>query len=238
MRRDREECFERATLGERTLGLCAMSRCAPASCLAAGVRICSGSRVLDVKDRNPVWHVELAPVAVQEAIAPKAVTSNAESLAASPQTDGSVKPALDTDIAPSEEATVMQEPDASSLSAGSLSTAQFVGAIGAGVGVLALATGGAMLILANSDHEQSLDSGCNANAECTTPRGKELADAARDKANLATPFVLGGAALVLGGAALFLIDPFASEPDARAGKLQVQPLIGLGVGGVNLAGCF
>lgn len=211
-------------------------------------------QVFDVKDRNPVLHVELVPDAVPKevavpqeavqktiipkAVAPKAVTpQTATQKPGSPATPSptgqSLNPTLDTDILSDEATTDTQEPDASPLT-----RLQVVGIIGVGVGALGLATGGVMLMSASGDHEKSLRNGCNANAQCTTPRGKELADAAREKANFATPFVLGGAALILGNAALFMLEAFGSERDDRAGELQVQPLLGLNGGGVNVAGHF
>ncbi len=119
------------------------------------------------------------------------------------------------------------------------STMEVTGIAVAGVGVLGLATSGVFMLLAKRDYDDSVDEGCNSRGECPTQKGVDFADAARDKANIATPFVIGGGALVLGGAALyFLGDTLFARGEARSAHVNVQPVLSRGVAGFSVDGQF
>jgi hypothetical protein len=103
------------------------------------------------------------------------------------------------------------------------------GLVVSGTGVLALGVGGALALLAKSKADGA---SCNVNNVCATSADVEQRHAAVQQANVATVFVVVGAALGVGGAVLWLAAPSGKADAAKPGVtgVGVAPS-GLVVGG-------
>lgn len=111
------------------------------------------------------------------------------------------------------------------------STWKTVGAIGAGAGVVGIAVGGLLGLVAKGDYNnaraQCLDGtrGCPASAI-------DDSNSAYDLAAGATVIFVSGAVLLAAGATLFLIDP-GSSSSASARAKPARPFVGIGPGAIH-----
>jgi hypothetical protein len=102
--------------------------------------------------------------------------------------------------------------------------------LGVGAGVIFAGIGGLVGVSAKSKYDQAVTDFCN--GDVCVPEGKRLTDDARRLGNTATAFVAVGGALLAGGITWWIVAPRAPSGSASA------PAVGLGLGGVTLAGRF
>lgn len=128
---------------------------------------------------------------------------------------------------------VKVEPAPAPRPEGAPNVGRTAGLVGVGVGVAALAVGGVFYGLASSD-KSKLSSACATYPKCRTDEiagARDLDDAARTKANVATVLGIGGLAAVAVGGVIAITSSSSSEKRA---SVVVAPSLG----GIGVAGAF
>lgn len=99
-----------------------------------------------------------------------------------------------------------------------------------GVGVLGLAAGGVLGLMAMNLRSSARDLGCT-DVDCATPAAKDKNDSALGAANLATVLFIAGGVVTAAGAVIVLTAPKAASANANAAAVTPGPSLAAGVRG-------
>ncbi len=110
-----------------------------------------------------------------------------------------------------------------------------------GVAAASLGVGGYLALDARGDYRAALDAHCMGAKDMCNDEGLRITGDARSRANLATVFVIAGAAAVAGGVVLYVTAPSSGKTESLSRNpeaLYLAPAIGDRAGGVVLGGRF